>query len=78
MKELKKVNLYSYKTVSRNNSEENPKNRRQGLRDSFVFFFLCDFPVGLETIFQKAQEKTTCTAVLIFFAVIKIFGPQSV
>ena len=38
MKELKKVNLNSYKTVSRNNSEENPKNRRQGLRDSFVFF----------------------------------------
>ena len=35
MKELKKVNLNSYKTVSRNNSEENPKNRRQGLRDRF-------------------------------------------
>ena len=39
-------------------------------------FFLVS--IGLETIFQKAQGETTFTAVLIFFAIIKIFGHQSV
>ena len=77
MKELKKVNLNSYKTVSRNNSEENPKNRRQGLRDSFVFFSRA-ISSRTRNHISESTGKTTCTAVLIFFAVIKIFGHQSV
>ena len=76
MKELKQVNLSSCKTVTRNSFEDNSKNRGQGLRLERVFSF--DFPVVLETVFQKAQEQTSCTAVLILFVIIKTFGHHSV
>ena len=79
MKELKQVNLSSCKTVTRNSFEDNSKNRGQGLRlERVLCFFSFDFPVVLETVFQKAQEQTSCTAVLILFEIIKTFGHHSV